>query len=205
MGIVIGITGGIATGKSTVARMFVDLGAQSVDADAIAREILSPGAEVETEVKAAFGPGIVAGDGNIDRGKLADIVFSDDSAREKLNSITHPRIIRILEDRIKDFRTSAGPHEILVAEIPLLVEADLSGIVDKVIVVVAEHRAQQNRLQMRSALSQTQVEQRIRSQMPACQKAEFADWLIDTNGALQNTASQVKRIWDQLQGQCVSH
>ena len=196
----IGITGGIATGKSTVARMFADLGADSVGADAIARETLSAGSEAEEEVKAAFGPEIIDAAGHIDRGKLADIVFSDDAAREKLNSITHPRIIRALEDRIESFRVSSGPGEVLVAEIPLLVEANLTGIVDQVIVVVAEHRAQQNRLQMRSALSQAQIEQRIQSQMPVCQKTEFADWLIDTNGALQDTASQVKRIWDQLQG-----
>jgi dephospho-CoA kinase len=202
MGVVIGVTGGIAAGKSTVARMFAGLGADSVDADAIARETLSAGSEAEAEVNAAFGPAIIDADGNIDRGKLADIVFSDDSAREKLNSITHPRIIRALEDRIKAFRASAGPREVLIAEIPLLVEANLVGMVDKVIVVVAEQRAQQSRLQMRSALSEEQVERRIRSQMPACQKAEHADWLIDTNGALQDTACQVKRIWDQLQERC---
>lgn len=199
MGIVIGITGGIATGKSTVAAMFVELGATSIDADAVAREVLAAGSEAADAVRAAFGPGIVDAAGNIDRRALADIIFSDDSARSKLNLITHPEIIRQLKDRIAQFRQTSGQSDVLVAEIPLLAEANLTGIVDKVLVVVAEQPAQQNRLQMRGSLSQQQVDQRIRSQFSACQKAEFADWIIDTNGALQDTASQVKAIWDQLQ------
>lgn len=199
MGIVIGITGGIASGKSTVAGMFVALGSRYVDADAIAREVLSMGSPAEEAVIAAFGTGITDAGGNIDRGKLGDVVFSDASAREKLNEITHPVIIETLKERIAEFRETSRPSEVLVAEIPLLVEANLTTIVDKVILVVAEQPAQQNRLRMRGSLSQKQIEERITSQMPACQKAEFADWVIDADGALQDTESQVRRIWYHLQ------
>jgi dephospho-CoA kinase len=199
MGIVIGITGGIAAGKSTVARMFVDMGAGYLDADAIARGALSQGTPAEEAVIDAFGMGIIDVGGNIDRGKLGDIVFSDDSARKKLNEITHPAIIKTLEERIAEFRETSGPRDVLVAEIPLLIEANLTAIVDKVILVVAEQPAQQNRLRMRGSLSQKQIDQRIESQMPACQKIEFADWVIDADGALQDTESQVRRIWDHLQ------
>jgi dephospho-CoA kinase len=199
MGIVMGITGGIASGKSTVAGMFVALGARYVDADAIAREALSMGAPAEAAVIAAFGTGITDAGGKIDRSKLGDIVFSDASAREKLNEITHPVIIETLKERIAEFRETSGPSDVLVAEIPLLVEANLTAIVDKVILVVAEQAAQQSRLRERGSLSQKQIDQRIESQMPACQKVELADWVIDADGALQDTESQVKRIWYHLQ------
>ncbi|MDO8587254.1 MAG: dephospho-CoA kinase [Armatimonadota bacterium] len=198
MGIVIGVTGGIATGKTTVARMFEHFGAECVDADEVAREVLSAGSEAAEEVRVVFGPKVMDSQGAIDRAKLANIIFADSDARERLNRITHPRIIKILNDKIRAFRDKAGPNDVLALEIPLLVEANLTGIVDKVIVVTAEQETQKNRLQKRSALTAEQAERRIGSQMPACRKADYADWTISGEGPLSETESQVRAVWEQI-------
>ncbi|MDO8682947.1 MAG: dephospho-CoA kinase [Armatimonadota bacterium] len=198
-GTIIGITGGIATGKSTVAGMFQDLGAEFVDADEIAREVLAPGSPAVEEVMSAFGDGVFNTDGTIDRVALAEVIFSDAQARDTLNRITHPRIIESLKAKTDEFRATSSPNDVLVMEIPLLVEANLSWLVDKVVVVSAEQETQKNRLQMRGKLSDKQVYQRIASQTAMHKKSKQADWLVTTDCSLQDTMLQVRRIWDDIQ------
>ena len=199
MGVVIGITGGIATGKTTVARMFEDLGAERMDADQVARDVLQPGSDTAKSVIEAFGPTVLAPDGSIDRAELGAVIFADPSAREQLNRITHPPIIRRLRQRIKEFRSRPAGTAALVIEIPLLVEANLTRMVDRVLLVRAEQDEQRNRLRMRGGLTAEQIDQRIGSQMPVCDKTPYADWVVDTGCPLEKTRSQVLRIWKQVQ------
>lgn len=197
MATILGITGGIATGKSTVTAMFGDLGAQTLSADDVAHEILEPGSGAFEEVLQRFGRAIIASDGHIDRAKLGEIVFNDSEARKALNEITHPRIISALEHRIQEFRGNHPGGGVLVVEIPLLVECDLKYLVDKVIVVVAEQQAQLNRLTIRG-ISPDQASSRISSQMPLIEKVPLADWVITTDTSLEDTKRQVEVIWKEV-------
>jgi len=199
MAVVVGLTGGIATGKTTVAKMFHELGASYIDTDQVAREALSPGSDAVREVLAAFGPETLNEDGSVNRRKLADIVFADAEAREKLNRIVHPRVTQRLKPQIDRFRAQAGGGDVLVVEIPLLVEAKLQCLVDKVVVVAAEQETQMNRLKMRSSLSYRQISQRMESQLPIREKVRFADWVVTTDCEMAETRSQVERIWRELQ------
>ncbi|HOM71526.1 MAG TPA: dephospho-CoA kinase [Armatimonadota bacterium] len=197
MSIVLGITGGIATGKSTVAEMFRELGAEVLSADEIARDVLAPGTPAANEAVRRFGNGILAPDGSINRRALGEIVFKDPQARVALNDITHPRIIEILEDRVNRFCEKAKEDDVLVVEIPLLVECNLSRLVDKVIVVAAEQDTQIHRLTTRG-LSAEEARNRISAQMPIRQKIPLADWVIWTENSLEETLQQVMRVWEQV-------
>jgi len=196
MALVLGITGGVATGKTTVVEMLREMGARTISADEIAREVLSPGAPAAEEVAKRFGAAVLTPGGAIDRKALADIIFHDEKAREVLNSITHPRIIAILEERIREFRERAGEGEMLVAEIPLLVECDLLYLVDKVVVVAAEQHTQMSRLTTRG-LSKEQAQERIEAQAPLSGKLALADWVVWTDKGLTDTRRQVARIWQE--------
>jgi dephospho-CoA kinase len=194
---VIGITGGVATGKSTVTEMFRELGAKTLSADDVAREVLSVGSPGLAEVVREFGKGVVAPDGALDRQALADIVFSDPLALGKINDITHPGIIGIIEERISEFRRQSRPGDVLVVEIPLLIECNMMGIVDKVVVVSAEQDQQQNRL-TRRGLSIDEARQRIAAQLPLGSKLPFADWIISTDTSLEETHKEVEEVWRAL-------
>ena len=196
MSLVLGITGGIATGKTTVMEMFRDIGAQTLSADEVAREVLAPGTQAAEKVVERFGPSILAPDGSIDRKALGEIVFRDPKAREELNAITHPLIIARLEERIQEFRERAGEGEVLAVEIPLLVECNLARLVDKVVVVAAEQETQVRRLTTRS-MSLDQARQRVAAQVPIKDKLPLADWVVWTDGTLEDTRQQVARIWEE--------
>ncbi|HEX2986918.1 MAG TPA: dephospho-CoA kinase [Chloroflexota bacterium] len=198
MSMVLGVTGGIATGKSTVLAMLKELGAAVLDADSVARDVLAPGSEGESEAISEFGAEILGADGRIDRRKLGERVFGDENALKRLNEITHPRIIAILDQRIGEFRKDHADDGVLAVEIPLLVECDLSYLVDKVIVVVSEQAAQIHRLKMRSKLSAEEAAQRIAAQIPVSEKEEYGDWVVRTDGTLEETRRQVEQIWRQI-------
>jgi dephospho-CoA kinase len=196
--IVLGITGGIATGKTTVTAMFAELGTETISADEIAREVLAPGTEASEEAINRFGPSILSSDGSIDRRALGEIVFRDPDALQSLNAITHPHIIAALKDRIQRFRESPkGPH-VLAAEIPLLVECNLIDLVDKVVVVSAEQETQIHRLTTRG-LFISEALQRISAQVPIDEKLALADWVIRTDGSLEDTRRQVQWVWEQVE------
>ncbi len=200
---VLGITGGIATGKSTVTEMLRELGALTFSADEIAREVLAPGSEGFVEVARGFGGDLVTPDGSLDRSRLAGIVFGDPKALEKLNSITHPRIIAEIERRIAQFRSSADGPDVLAVEIPLLVELDISWLVDNVVVVAAEQDEQLNRLTTRG-YSAEESRQRLAAQLPISEKVRVADWIIHTDTSLSDTRAQVERMWRSIGGRCGS-
>lgn len=199
MALVLGITGGIATGKSTVVQMFVELGAEILDADLVAREVTEPGSEALADIIREFGEDVVGPAGNLDRRKLGEMVFGNEEALKRLNEITHPRIIKILEQRIARFREEHRDEcFVLVVEIPLLVECNLFYLTDKVVVVSSEQAAQIRRLTRRSSLSSSEAARRVAAQMPVAEKEKYGDWVIRTDGTIEDTRRQVESIWREV-------
>lgn len=199
MAFVLGITGGVATGKSTVLGLFRSLGAETLSADEVAREVLARGTPAYHETVARFGEGILADDGEIDRAALGEVVFGDPKARQDLNDITHPRIIQLLQERIAVFRREAGAEKrVLAVEIPLLVECGLEGLVDEVLLVAAEQRTQVSRLTSVGGFTAEQALNRIQAQMPLCEKIDKADYVIWNDADMLSLQDSVERIWDEI-------
>ena len=197
---VIGLTGGIASGKSTVARMFAELGAVVLYADAVAREVLAPGSPVLDEVRAAFGPDVLAPDGSLNRAALGDIVFSDPEARRRLDAITHPPIRARIRQRLAEWR-SALPAErpgIVILEHPLLIETSQTDLVEGIILVAAQQSTQVARLTNVKRLTEQQAWARVRSQATVAEKQPFADWVIDGDAPLEEVRRRVSQIWSEL-------
>ncbi len=191
--IVIGITGSFGSGKTTVAGFFKSWGAAVIDADKIGREFLVPGSAAYRRVVSVFGDSILLPDKDIDRNKLASLVFKKHRLRNELNRITHPLIIRRIKKEIKE-----SPRKTIILDAPLLLEAGLRPIVDKLIVVTARRDIQIRRIQKRSALAEEAILRRIRSQIPLHKKRKMADFIIDNNGTLKNTKKQaelIRRLW----------
>ena len=195
--LVVGVTGGIATGKTTVARMLEELGAKRVSADEIVHELLAPGTDVARLVESEFGPDIIMASGEIDRAKLGELLFRDEGKRRRLEAVIHPRVMAEVARQIEDFRRDCPG--VLVIEIPLLVEVGATGIVDKVLVVSAEQETQIDRLQKRYNMSRHDALLRIQSQLPIDEKAKHADWVISTEGTLRTTKRRVERLWSDIQ------
>jgi len=195
--LVVGVTGGIATGKTTVARMFEDLGAKVISADDIVHRILEPGTEVWERVLREFGREVLKPDGNIDRSKLGEIVFRDPVKRSRLEAMTHPPVLDYLQKEADSFRRSG--RGVLILEIPLLIEAGALRMVDKVLVVTAEQESQISRLEKRYGISRDEAMLRISSQLPLAEKVRYADWVISAEGTLDSTKKQVERVWSDVQ------
>ena len=194
---VLGLTGGIGAGKSVVAMMFAQLGADVIDADRLARDMVQPGQPALEEIATAFGPDILLPDGRLNRSKLAGIIFADAAARAKLNAITHPRIRERMDAEIA--ARGSGPG-VLVVDIPLLYENDRTHSVDKVIVVWVDPQTQLRRLNERDGLSAEEAGKRIAAQMPLDEKRARADHVIDNTGSLESTRRQVEAIYGQYAG-----
>jgi len=191
---VLGLTGGIGSGKSMVASMFANLGAEVIDADQLAREVVEPGQPALEEIATAFGREILLPDGRLDRGKLARIIFADPIARARLNAITHPRI----QERMATEMALRGSRPgVLIVDIPLLYENDRTGTVDRVIVVWVDTKTQLRRLVERDGLTADEARQRIAAQMPLDEKRARADMVVDNSGSRQNTRRQVEAIYRQ--------
>lgn len=193
----VGLTGGIASGKSAVGKMFAELGCHLIDADRIVHELFEPGQAVNKAVVEAFGPRVLRADGAIDRKILGEIVFSDEASRKKLNSLVHPTTIQHQKDWLNRLETE-DPAAIGIVEAALMVESGTYRNYDKVIVVVCSPEEQKRRLRARSNLSEEQIAARIASQMPLEEKARFADFVIDTSGAMESTGTQVAEINSRL-------
>ncbi|MGB9661255.1 MAG: dephospho-CoA kinase [Moorellaceae bacterium] len=196
---IIGLTGGIASGKSTVARILANLGAKVIDADKIAREIVEPGKPAWHEIRSTFGPHYFKPDGSIDRRALGNLIFSDATAREKLNAITHPLIAREISERIAAFRAQE-PSQVIVVEAPLLVEAGMQNTVDEIWAVTAPEEVRLKRLMDRDNLSQEEALRRLKSQLPEQEKLKYAARIIDTGQDMAATVAQVKSLWEELRG-----
>lgn len=193
----IGLTGGIATGKSTVSSLLVEKGALLVDADAIARDVMLPGHPVLVAVTAFFGQGILHEDGTLDRKKLGSIVFGDKEALETLNSISHPEIRKEIRKQMMELETTY-PERLVVVDIPLLYESGLESIFEQVWVVYAPRHIQKERLMNRDLLSDGQAEARLQSQMDIEVKKSLADQVIDNSQTLAITEQQLDKYWLQL-------
>jgi dephospho-CoA kinase len=189
---VLGLTGGIGSGKSMVAQMFARLGAVVIDADQLAREVVEPGQPALQEIVATFGRDMLLPDGRLDRPKLARIIFADPVERAKLDAITHPRIRARMDEEIKARRSGPG---VLIVDIPLLYENNRMNQVERVIVVWVDPQTQVRRIRQRDGLSAEAARQRIAAQMPLEAKRARADHVIDNSGTKEDTRRQVEAIY----------
>jgi dephospho-CoA kinase len=190
---VIGLTGGIATGKSSVARFFQGKGAVVIDADDLAREAVEPGSSGLAAVVAAFGTKVLAPDGSLDRKQMGGVVFSDSRKRSLLEGILHPEIKRLAEERIS---CAAGAGQRVVFYVaPLLIEAGVTDRVDEVWVVTVRPEIQLERLMQRDGLSREEAQRIIDSQMPLAEKERHGRIVIDNSGTQQDTGSVLEKIW----------
>lgn len=189
---VLGLTGGIGSGKSMVAQLFAQLGAVVIDADQLAREVVEPGQPALEEIAATFGLDVLLPDGRLDRPKLAGIIFADPAERAKLDAITHPRIRARIDEEIKARRSGPG---VLIADIPLLYENERTKTVEKVIVVWVDPQTQLRRIRHRDGLSADAARQRIAAQMPLDAKRARADHVIDNSRSREDTRRQVQAIY----------
>lgn len=198
----VGLTGGIASGKTTVAEMLAARGCRVLYADRIAHELMAPGQPAYDEIVRAFGRDILDAGGAIDRRRLGEIVFADAARRAELNRIVHPQIIAEIE---KEFaRLAAGqPDAIVVVEAALLIEAGYHRRLDKLVVTVSTPEQQLERLMKKTGLSRTRAEERLAAQLPAEEKRRHADYEIDCSGSLAATEQQVEKLlaeWRRLAG-----
>jgi dephospho-CoA kinase len=195
----VGLTGGIGAGKTTVGKMFVELGCHVIDSDSITRELFKPGQKVRALVAAAFGPAVVAPDGSIDRKALGELVFNDDGLRQKLNGIVHPAIIQ-RQKKFMEVASSIDPDGIALVDAALMIEAGTYKNYDKLVVVMVTPEIQRKRLRDRSGLTDEQIEARIAAQLPMTEKAKFADYIVENSGTVDETRRQVEEIYYQLRG-----
>lgn len=192
---VIGLTGGIASGKSTVAKILESLGAVVIDADALSREVVAPGEAAYEAILAEFGKRIVNPDRTINRSALGEIVFADPGARNRLERITHPAIGRRAEQKLAELRRQGVPLVFYMA--PLLIESGASARVDEIWVIYVDPATQLHRLVERDGLNRDQALQRIAAQMPMDEKKKYGRVVIDNRGTPEETERQVREIWDK--------
>jgi dephospho-CoA kinase len=193
----IGLTGGIACGKSTVSAMLVRRGAILVDADQIAREVVEPGSPVLHEVAEQFGNEVLLLDGSLNRKKLGELIFGNDEARKKLDSLLHPPIRALMRGRMAAFE-QLHPDKLVVVDVPLLYESGLEYMFDKILVVFVPRDVQLQRLVERDKLSLEQAEARLKAQMDIELKRERADIVIDNRGTLEETEKQIGDLWRRM-------
>jgi dephospho-CoA kinase len=194
---VIGLTGGIGSGKSTVSRFLAELGAVIIDADKVGHEALKPDTELWREVVAAFGRQILTPSDDIDREKLGEIVFSNPDSLLRLNRIVHPRLYEVVKAQLEECRRQG--IEAVVLEAPLLIEAGWASLVDKIWVTVASEATVLRRLQERTGLSEPESLSRIRSQLSFVERVRYADVTIDTDCDPDELRARVEKLWQKLQ------
>ena len=193
----VGLTGGIACGKSTVDAMFASLGAHIVDADLIVHDLLGPRGRASAPVIGAFGARVANPDGSVDRAALGDLVFADRDARTHLEGIVHPLVSEEIRNRIESLR-SRGGDPIVIVDAALLVETGMDRVFDRLIVVTCSEKAQLERLLASRQLTKEEALQRIRSQASSEDKALRAHYRIDTDGSLEDTKLQVGKVYRSL-------
>jgi dephospho-CoA kinase len=194
--LVVGLTGGIAAGKSTVASMFHELGAPVLDADNLAREVTARGSETLRRIAKELGEQILDRAGELDRKALGRLVFSDPGARARLEAIVHPVIAGAARERIEELARDG--HSVVIYEAALLVETNRHREMDRLVVVTAGDAARIARLMARDGLDRAQAEARLAAQLPQRQKAELADYVIDNSGPLAQTRARAESVWRAL-------
>lgn len=194
---IIGLTGGIASGKSTVSLLLKEKGAVIIDADKVAKKIMEPGKPAWTQVVEYFGKEILKGGQEIDRKKLGNIVFSNQKQLEVLNRITHPKIVKEIKKQLEYYKKSS--ERVIILDGALLLEIGLNALVDEVWLVAVDEKIQLERLLARDiGLDEKAAMDRINSQMPLKQKLKYADRVIDNSGSIKNTNIQLDKIWREM-------
>lgn len=192
----IGLTGGIASGKSTVAKILARLGAAIVNADVLAREVVEQGRDAWKEIVDTFGPDVLQPDQSLDRQKLRATIFTDAKARRTLESIIHPRVRTLAEQRIRQYG-DAG-YEVVVYEVPLLFEGNLQESLRPVILVACDIDTQRRRLQERDQLDAASAQKQIEAQMSLAEKRRLADYVIENDGGLDDLDRQVRAVLEKI-------
>ncbi len=198
--LLVGLTGSIATGKSTVSRMFAHLGGRVIDADLLAREVVMPGQPAYLKIVEEFGSGVVQEDGTLDRKALGAIVFADPARRKRLEEITHPAI-GARQQRILSVLDEEAFEGVVIWDVALLFEGGGSARMDRVVVVFADPETERRRLMERDGLSDADARARIASQMPIAEKAKLAHHVIDNSGTREETERQVRAVYGALLGE----
>ncbi|MEE9203014.1 MAG: dephospho-CoA kinase [Dehalococcoidia bacterium] len=194
--LVIGLTGGMGSGKSTVSRLLMEKGARMVDGDKVGHQLYEPGGPAYSEVVATFGPGVVGPDGQIDRARLGSIVFADPDALKRLNAIMHPKIKDVIAEVLQGWRRDGA--EVAVVEAAVLFEAKWADLVDEVWVTLSDEGTVVDRLSKAKGMSPEQVRARLRSQMPAEEKARRAHVVIRNDDSLEGLEKQVEALWHSV-------
>jgi dephospho-CoA kinase len=192
----VGLTGGIASGKSTVAEILKRQGAAIINADVLAREVVEPDRQAWTEIVNTFGTAVLQPDRALDRQKLRAIIFDDPDARKKLESIIHPQVRALAEQRIREH--AAAGYAVIVYEVPLLFEGNLQEWLRPVILVACDVDTQRKRLQSRDNLSAVQAQKHIEAQMSLEEKRRLADYVIENNGSLEDLERQVQAVLEKI-------
>lgn len=195
--LIVGLTGGISSGKSTVSDIFNKAGAIIVDADVIARQVVAPGQPAWQAVKSLFGNRVMRPDGTIDRGVLGDLVFNDSRLRKQLEEIIHPQV-RIRIDRIVDQLRRSSAHSVVIEDIPLLLETGMTEGLSEIIVVYAPPEIQLKRLMLRDSIDIEAARARINAQMPMAKKRRLATIVIDNSGSYAATQMQALKVYENL-------
>lgn len=193
---IVGLTGSIATGKSVVAKMFAELGVKIVDSDAIAKDIVRNGKPAYNEILEHFGSDVLAPDGEIDREKLGKIIFEDETKRQILNEITHPRVFEIMRTEINIYASQGVA--VAMCDVPLLIESGAQNWLKPIVLVYVDRETQLARLMQRDGCSRERAISRISSQMQIDEKRKFADYIIDNSGSIEDTRRQVEKIYETL-------
>jgi dephospho-CoA kinase len=191
--LLVGLTGGIATGKSTVSAMLAHLGCRVIDADQLAREVVAPGQPAHAAIVAEFGPEVLQPDGYLDRKRLGAIVFADPERRKRLNAITHPAV-RQRQQRILSMLEEEEHDGLVIWDVPLLYETNGDAHVDRVVVVSTDEATELARLIARDGSSEADARARVKSQMPVAEKAKRAHYVIDNSGSRADTERQVRQV-----------
>ena len=202
MSLVIGLTGGIASGKSTISAMFTDMGMTVIDADIEARLAVEPGEKAYNDIVSQFGTDILDDDTTINRPKLGEIIFNNEEKRLLLNSIVHPAVRERMAQKRK--QAEAADEKAVVLDIPLLFESKLTELVEKIIVVYVDEQTQLERLMKRNGFSEEEASARIKSQMPLKDKVSLADAVIDNTGNIEQSKQQLMEIlteWEILRAE----
>ena len=193
----LGVTGGIASGKTTVANMLKDLGAHTIDFDILARHVVEPGKQALREIIAYFGEDVLLKDGHLDRKKLAGIVFQDEEKRKKLEGMTHPYIFEEFTNQVSEI-AKKEPHAIIQAVIPLLFEGKLKHLVHKILVVYVPKERQIERLVARDGITRDEALHRLKAQLPISEKVIYSDFMINNDCPVEETKKQVEDLWQAL-------
>jgi len=193
----VGLTGGIASGKSTVAQMLVELGAVHLDFDILAHQVEAPGRPAWRELVAAFGREILNADETINRAVLGELVFRDAARRERLNAIVHPAVFAAWRRRLEEI-TQSDPRAVVLSDVPLLFEVGAEGMVDLVLLVYIPPAEQLRRLMARNGYRRPEAEARLASQMSIDAKLARADIVIDNRGAMAETRQRAAAVWEEL-------